>query len=188
MQKISRRGFFKSAGTTAAGTALAGTVLAKEALAKPVKASKIAGAKETKTICPYCAVGCGMIISTKNDKIVGIEGDPEHPINEGALCTKGASLYQVAVNDRRLDKVRYRAPGSSEWEEKSWEWAMERIAKNVKKTRDESFVKKEGKNIVNRTEGIASLGGAALDNEECYLIAKLMRGLGVTFLEHQARI
>ncbi len=188
MKKISRRGFLRSAGTTAIGSAIAGAGTPSIAAAKPVEQPKIAGATNTTTICPYCAVGCGMIVSTKNGKVVRVEGDPDHPINEGSLCSKGAGLYQVANNENRLNKIRYRAPGGTEWEEKSWEWALERIAQKVKKTRDASFVKKEGNNIVNRTEGIASLGGAALDNEECYLIAKLMRGMGITFLEHQARI
>jgi formate dehydrogenase major subunit len=98
------------------------------------------------------------------------------------------SLYQVVVNDRRLRNVLYRAPGSDQWEEKSWEWALPEIAKRIKKTRDASLIHKEGNRIVNRTDGIACLGGAALDNEECYLYSKLARALGITYLEHQARI
>jgi len=129
-----------------------------------------------------------MIVSQKDGKIVNVQGDPEHPINEGSLCSKGSALLQVANNENRLDKVFYRAPESDKWETKTWQWALGRIAQNVKKTRDATFVKTEDGYTVNRTEGIASLGGAALDNEECYLISKLARGMGITFLEHQARI
>ena len=143
---------------------------------------------ESTTICPYCGVGCGLIVTAYKGRVTNTEGDPDHPINEGSLCSKGNALFQVANNPRRLRTVQYRAPGSNQWEEKSWEWAIEKIAKNIKKTRDESFMVKDGNNIVNRTEGIAVLGGAALDSEECYLLSKFARSLGVVYLEHQARI
>jgi anaerobic selenocysteine-containing dehydrogenase len=120
--------------------------------------------------------------------VINIEGDPDHPINEGSLCSKGMALFQIAVNERRLQKVKYRAPGSSEWEEKSWDWTLSEIAKRVKKTRDATFIQKEDDKIVNRTNGIACMGGAALDNEECYLLSKFARSVGITYLEHQARI
>ncbi len=188
--KISRRSFLTGTGASALGTALA--VLGTPTTQVQAKIShrlKTAEAKETTTICPYCAVGCGLIVSVKDKKIINIEGDPDHPINQGSLCSKGMSLYQVAVNERRLQKVRYRAPGSADWEEKSWEWALAEIGKRVKKTRDETFITKEkdGK-VVNRADGLACLGGAALDNEECYLLSKLTRAMGITYLEHQARI
>ena len=129
-----------------------------------------------------------MVVSSKDGKVVNIEGDSEHPINEGSLCSKGMALFQVAVNDNRLQKVKYRAAGSDRWEEKSWQWAFAEIAERIKKTRDQTFVRTEGDKTVNRTEGIACLGGASLDNEECYLYSKLARAMGITFLEHQARI
>ena len=160
----------------------------KKAMAARRAPFKTAQTQESTTICPYCAVGCGLIVSTRDGQVVNIEGDPDHPINEGALCSKGMSLYQVAVNDRRLQKVKYRAAGSDQWEEKSWDWALKEIAKRIKKTRDASFIRKEGNKTVNRTDGLACLGGAALDNEECYLYSKLARAMGVTYLEHQARI
>ncbi len=119
---------------------------------------------------------------------MSIEGDPRHPINEGTLCSKGAAASQVANNPLRLKVPLYRAPGSDRWEEKSWDWMLPRIASRVKATRDASFQTEVGGGVVNRTEAIASLGGAALDNEECYLLAKLMRALGIVYLEHQARI
>ncbi len=185
---ISRRKFLGTAGAAAVGGALSSKGMAAQTDIPIVTETDLKGAVKTTTICPYCGVGCGLNVYQKNGKIINIEGDPEHPINEGTLCSKGAALYQVAVNDRRLQKVKYRAPGSSEWEEKSWEWALPRIAAKIKATRDQTFRKKEGSSVVNRTEGIACLGGAALDNEECYLLSKFMRGLGVTYLEHQARI
>ena len=147
-----------------------------------------AGATETTTICPFCGVGCGQVVSVKDGRVVSIEGDPRHPISEGTLCSKGAAAIQVTNNRLRLTAPLYRAPGSDRWEEKSWDWVLPRIALRVKATRDASFQAEAGGTVVNRTEAIASLGGAALDNEECYLLAKLMRALGIVYLEHQARI
>jgi len=168
----------------------------------PASMRRLKKAQKFTTICPYCAVGCGQIISVLNGKVINVEGDIEHPINQGSLCTKGNALYQIANNDRRLDRVLYRAPGSKQWEGKSWDWALEQIAGKIKKTRDENwvetdFVLNDGVHpfktetdgfTVNRTEAIACLGGAALDNEECYLYTKLARSLGIVYLEHQARI
>ena len=149
---------------------------------------------ETPSICPYCAVGCGIIVASENGRVINVEGDPDHPINQGSLCSKAMALPQVntvdgKVNPRRLQTVKYRAPGSSKWEEKSFDWAFDQIARKIKDTRDKYFIEKDadGK-TVNRLEAIASLGGAALDNEECSLIIKAMRSLGLVFIEHQARI
>jgi formate dehydrogenase major subunit len=126
--------------------------------------------------------------------VVNLEGDPDHPINEGSLCSKGLALAQLntvegEVNRRRLKKPKYRAPGSSVWEEKDWDWTIEQIARRIKNTRDEHFIEADGEGrTVNRLEAIGSLGGAALDNEECSLIVKAMRALGLVYIEHQARI
>jgi len=150
---------------------------------------KIQYAKEVTTICPYCAVGCSIIVSVRNGKVVNTEGDPDSPINRGALCSKGGSIYQMAVNKNRLDKPLYRAPYSAEWKEVEWEWALEKIARNVKTSRDKSFRFKNSKGeTVNRTEGIASVGSAALDNEECFVYQKFLRSLGLVYIEHQARL
>ncbi len=145
---------------------------------------------ETTTICPFCGCGCGFVVASENGNLVNIEGDPDHPINAGGACAKGAAQFQLgAENPRRLRKVMYRAPRSSQWEERSWDWAITQIASRIKTTRDSSWVKTDEQGYaVNRTEGIACLGGAALDNEECYLIVKLMRALGLVYIEHQARI
>jgi len=120
--------------------------------------------------------------------VIHIEGDPGHPISEGTLCSKGASGIQVVNNSRRLQKVLYRAPGAKAWEEKSWDWAFERIAARVKEMRDKSFKTTVDGRVVNRTEAMACLGGSALDNEEAYALVKLMRSLGLVYVEHQARL
>jgi formate dehydrogenase major subunit len=149
---------------------------------------KTLGATPTTTVCPFCGVGCGQVVSTKNGTVVNIEGDPNHPVSEGTLCSKGAAAAQVVNNPRRLQKVLYRAPGSKAWEEKTWDWAFERIATRVKETRDKTFKTSVDGRVVNRTEAMACLGGSALDNEEAYLLVKLMRALGLVYVEHQARL
>ena len=186
---ISRRNFLKGSGL-AVGTLLVSNKPVQADVDSPKLRTK--GLQSTTTVCPFCAVGCGMVVHTKNGKVVNIEGDPDHPINEGSLCSKGSAMFQIANNERRLTKVRYRAPGSSKWEEKSWDWTMQRIAKLMKETRDRNFVKTEmikGKEyVVNRNDGMAIIGAAALENEECYLLGKFARAMGVGYLEHQARI
>jgi formate dehydrogenase major subunit len=142
------------------------------------------------SICPYCAVGCGQLIYAKDNQIIHIEGDPKNPINNGTLCPKGAATMGWIQNPNRLTKVKYRRPYSDHWEEVTLDWAMERIAQLVKRTRDETFVQKlpDG-TTVNHTVAMAELGGATLDNEENYLMKKLLGGgLGMVFIENQARI
>src|SRR5207302_5293241 len=154
------------------------------------RAIRIQNAVSVPTVCPYCAVGCGMIAHTINKQIVNIEGNPDSPVSEGNLCPKGAASYQLAVNERRWTTVKYRAPNSDHWEDRPLDWAMDRIAQRFKETRDASFVERtpEGK-LVNHTTAIASLGGATMDNEENYLIKKLFNGgLGIVSIENQARI
>jgi anaerobic selenocysteine-containing dehydrogenase len=149
---------------------------------------KTRGTTETTTVCPFCGVGCGQVVSTRHGNVINIEGDAGHPISEGTLCSKGAAALQVVNNPRRLQKVLYRAPRGKAWEEKTWDWALERIAARVKETRDKSFQTQVNGTTVNRTEAIACLGGSALDNEEAYLLVKLMRALGLVYVEHQARL
>lgn len=184
---VTRRDFLRLSGVTTAGAFLGGVSFLSGCKKTP---DKLKGTKVSTTICPYCGVGCGLIVSTRNGKIVNIEGDPDHPINQGSLCSKGSALHQVAVNpiNRRLTTVQYRRPGGKDWETISWDQAIKMIAERVKKTRDDSFIEKEGNVTVNRTSALACLGGAALDNEECYLLSKFARILGTTYLEHQARI
>jgi formate dehydrogenase major subunit len=194
MKVLTRRDFLLTSGIAAAGltfSRLGFDLTPAQVYAAELRTElRIKGAKETPTICCYCSVGCGILVSTdKNGKVINAEGDPDHPISEGALCAKGASSYQIAINDNRLNKVRYRAPYSTKWKEVSWEWALNKIAANIKKSRDNSFTEKnaEGK-VVNRTNGIASVGSAAMDNEECWLYSKMLRSLGLVYIEHQARI
>jgi formate dehydrogenase major subunit len=184
---ISRRDFLKYSGGAAVASTVTG-LTPEESQARERK-NRIKGAKVTLTICPYCAVGCGMIVHTLNGKVINIEGDPDHPINRGSLCSKGASLFQMANNPTRVKKPMYRASGSSSWKEVEWDWALAEIAQRIKKSRDETFVEKNAKGqVVNRCDGIASVGSAALDNEECYILQKWLRSLGLVYIEHQARI
>ncbi len=183
---FTRRGFLKISGATALAGGLGLTLKPDTVHAQP---PKIAYTKETTTICPYCAVGCGIIVHTRDGKVVNTEGDPDHPINQGSLCPKGSSLYQLSDNRNRLTKPLYRAPNAKEWKEVSWEWALDKIAENIKTARDASFMQKNEKGeTVNRTDAIASVGSAAMDNEECYLYQKFLRSLGLVYIEHQARI
>jgi formate dehydrogenase major subunit len=130
-----------------------------------------------------------MHVFTKRGKITHVEGDPEHPVNQGTLCSKGAALIQLVDNPKRISKPRYRAPGADSFKEVEWDWALDQIARRIKKTRDETFTEKNAAGqVVNRCEGIAHVGSAALDNEECYLLQKWLRSLGLIYIEHQARI
>ncbi len=154
------------------------------------KAPRIRDAKVVHSVCPYCAVGCSQNVYVKDGKVIDIEGDPNSPINHGTLCPKGSATFQYTINPNRLQQVLYRAPYSDHWEVKSLDWAMEQIAQRIKKTRDETFVERlpDGREV-NHTLGIACLGGATLDNEENYLMKKLLGGgLGIVSIENQARI
>ncbi|RJR55174.1 MAG: dehydrogenase [Desulfobacteraceae bacterium] len=142
------------------------------------------------SICPYCAVGCAQLVYAKGDRLIHVEGDPRSPINQGTLCPKGAATISWMRNPHRLTTVKYRPPYGTKWEERPLEWAMDRIAYLVKRTRDETFVRTLPNGIkVNHTMAIAELGGATLDNEENYLIKKLCAGgLGMVWVENQARV
>ena len=191
---ISRRTFIK---TTVVGVATASAFGFDLA---PVYAQtqglKIDRTTETRSTCPYCSVSCGVIIHTIGDRaknvtpqVVHVEGDPDHPINRGTLCPKGASLEQDIVNERRLTKPEVRRPGSDHWEDISWDDAVRDIGRWVKKTRDETFVEKDERGFtVNRCEGIAWTGGCTDTNELNYLAVKAMRGMGVCYFETQARV
>jgi len=200
--EISRRDFLKVTGAGAAGAAAAvalSTIPDGTALAKHIPLDQ--RVDETTTICCYCSVGCGALVirwSHEGEEILKIEGDPDHPINKGSLCPKGQAMYQIhgvegavssPINDQRVTKPLYRAPGGSEWEEKDWDTILDMIARRVKDTRDSRLVTydADGK-LVNRNEGMGSFGGGELDNEECYLLAKMGRALGVVYLEHCARL
>ena len=190
---LSRREFFK-VGTGSAAALLLGFD-ARPVLAQ-AKELKIARTTETRSTCPYCSVSCGVIIHTLGDKaknvtaqVVHVEGDPDHPINRGTLCPKGASLQQEILNERRLLQPQVRRPGKTEWKDISWDNAINEIARHIKKTRDETFVEKnaDGKTL-NRCEGFAFNGGCTDTNEFNYLVVKTMRSMGVVYMENQARV
>jgi formate dehydrogenase major subunit len=187
---LSRRDFIKlSGGTSAALGTLGALGLSLSPSIAHARTLRIQNAKAVPTVCPYCAVGCGMITHTINGRIVNIEGNPDSPVSEGNLCPKGAASYQLAVNEKRWTTVKYRAPYSDHWEDRSLDWAMDRIAQLTKQTRDETFQEKtpDGKTLMNTT-AIFSLGGATIDNEWNYSHSKLMRSLGIVAVENQARI
>jgi formate dehydrogenase major subunit len=187
--KLTRRTFLKVSGATVAGLSLSGVGFGFKSSRAYAAELRTKGASVATTICPYCSVSCSILAHAVDGKIINTEGDPDAPINRGALCSKGASLYHLAVNDDRVTKPLYREPYGKEWKEVSWNWALDEIAKLAKKSRDASFVEKNAKGeTVNRTEGIASVGSAARDNEECYIYQKFLRGLGLTYIEHQARL
>ena len=197
VSQSTRRQFFRGSGMTLGTLAGLGLDLAPARAATASLKSKLKGAREFASVCPYCAVGCGQIVSVRDGQIVNIEGNPDSPISRGTLCPKGSATYQLAVNPNRLTKVKYRAPFATEWEEKPLDWAMDRIAELMKKARDESFVERwRGKDAkdqpvdkkVNHCSTIASLGGATMDNEWNYVQLKLWRSLGLIWLENQARI
>jgi len=190
----SRRDFLKVTTLGGAAAVVFGFDLAP-AFAQ-LRALKIARATETRSTCPYCAVSCGVIIYTIGDKaknvtpqVIHVEGDPDHPINRGTLCPKGASLQQEIANPRRLTKPQVRRPGGTDWQDISWDDAINEISGLVKKSRDETFVTKDAQGrTVNRCEGIAFIGGCTDTNEMNYLIVKSMRSMGVCYIENQARV
>ncbi|HZC65668.1 MAG TPA: twin-arginine translocation signal domain-containing protein [Candidatus Dormibacteraeota bacterium] len=192
--ETSRRDFLKIA--TVGGAAAAAFGFNVQPALAEMRELKIARASETRSTCPYCAVGCGTIIYTLGDKaknafaqVVHVEGDPDHPTNRGTLCPKGSSLAQDILNDRRLLKPQVRRPGGSEWEDISWDSAIDEIAARIKKTRDDTFIEKDANGkTVNRTEAISWIGGCTDTNEFNYLVVKAMRALGVVHLENQARV
>ena len=150
---------------------------------------KLEGAAAARSVCPYCAVGCGQLIYHKDGRLISIEGDPESPVSRGRLCPKGAASFELLTHPSRLTKVRYRRPRSTEWEDLELETAMDMIADRVWETRDRSFVEQRDGRTVMHTTAVAHIGGATLDDEENYLIKKLFTaGLGMVCLSNQARI
>lgn len=194
MEDVTRRQFLGlgTAGASLAGVSALGFDLTKAAGVK--RRLRIEGATVSHSICPYCAVGCSLLAYTKKDssgkvELLQIEGDPDSPVNEGTLCPKGASSLQLAVSRRRVPSPLYRKPGSSTWDKVSWDFVLDRLAKNIKDSRDRTLVTQDANgNTVNRCEGIAFAGGAAFSSEEGYLATKLMRSLGIVHLEQQARV
>jgi len=193
--KLTRRSFLSVSGSIGSGVALTSLGLDLTALkahaAYMSKTDRIRRGKQSTSICCYCSVGCGLICSTDmTGKIFNIEGDPDHPINEGSLCAKGAGIFGLTeVNEHRLRKVLYRAPKSDKWEEKDWEWSLNRIARLVKDTRDQDFITRNEKGeLVNRVETIGHYGTSNISNEECWTLSIACRAMGLVNIDHQARV
>jgi formate dehydrogenase major subunit len=194
--QITRRGFLTMTGAVGGGVALSTLGLnlspARAYADELGKMDRIKVARQSTTICPYCSCGCGLVCSTDKatGKIISIEGDADNPINEGAHCSKGAGLFDLTeANKHRLTKVLYRKPYGTEWEEKDWDFALSRIARLVKDTRDKGFVTKNDKGeLVNRCESIGHYGSSNIDNEECWVVTAKSRALGVVYMDHQARV
>jgi formate dehydrogenase major subunit len=186
---INRREWFK--GVASAGAAFAAGDFMVDQPSRRAEL-KLAGAKEFTTACNFCSCGCGMVGHVLDGKLVNLEGDPDHVVNEGALCVKGTAMLATHASPQRVSSPRYRAPGSDHWTEISWDEALDKVARKIKATRDANWVatEKEGEQElpVNRTDALGLLGGAQSTNEECYLWAKLARLLGTNFIEHQARL
>ncbi len=147
------------------------------------------GAQVSRSICPYCAVGCGQLVYHRHNKLVSIEGDPESPISRGRLCPKGADTFELHTHSGRLSKVKYRRPYSRQWEEIELEEAMDMVADRLWDSRNRTFEETRNGQTLMHTMAVAHLGGATLDNEENYLIKKLFAaGLGMVCISNQARI
>ena len=194
MPELTRRQLFKggAASAVAVGISAYGFDVAEATTVK--QHLRIEGARLSHSVCPYCAVGCSLLAYTRKGangatELLQIEGDPDSPVNEGTLCPKGATAMELAISKRRLTSPLHRAPGATEFKRVSWDFVLDKLARNIKAARDRTFVAKDddGK-VVNRTEGLAFAGGAAFSNEEGYLATKLMRGLGLVYLEQQARV
>jgi formate dehydrogenase major subunit len=188
---VSRRDLLKRAAGTTAGLALGG-IVDVAAVHAAAKTMKLADVSEFTTSCNFCSCGCGMVATVRDGKLITLEGDYDHVVNQGSLCVKGMSMFPTHTSLQRLQKPRYRAPGSDRWEEIGWEAAIDRIARKIRTTRDATWIATEkvgGTDVpVNRTDAIAFMGGAQNTNEECYIFQKAARLLGTVYVEHQARL
>jgi formate dehydrogenase major subunit len=192
--EVTRRQFLKM-GAVGAGTVGASALGFDVAHARQVQQHlRIEGATVSRSVCPYCAVGCALLAYTKKDanggvQLLQIEGDPDSPVNEGRLCPKGATALELAVSRRRVEHPMYRASGASNWQQVTWDFVLDKLAGHIKASRDRTFVTTDADgHRVNRCEGIAFAGGAAFSSEEGYFAAKLMRAIGIVYMEQQARV
>ncbi|MBE6471193.1 MAG: hypothetical protein E7000_05725 [Coriobacteriaceae bacterium] len=199
--ELTRRSFFKATGLALAGSMAFELSAQSQAFAMEANEEwKLVNTEEYTNICCYCSGGCGSVVSVRDGEIISVEGDPDHVINEGGLCPKGAAMFQlvkvvdpatgeVIKNPNRHYSPLVRRPGASDWEEISWEDAIDGIARHVKETRDKYFIEKDEDGVtVNRLEAIGHLGGSQQNSEEEYLILKFMRGLGIVAVDNQARV
>jgi formate dehydrogenase major subunit len=187
--KISRRELFKGVG---AGLAIGSLGFDAKDVNAATGEFRLKGAKEYTSVCTFCSCGCGMLCHVKDGKLINLEGDPDHIINEGSLCSKGAAMSAVPNSDQRVTTPLYRAPGSDKWEKISWKEAIDKVARKIKRTRDNNWIASEMDGdkefVANRTDALSFLGGAQNPNEECYLMSKMSRILGTDYVEHQARL
>lgn len=210
--KISRRNFLKLSGLAA----LTGTLAAKLGCAPDEQPTPtdpddptpvidepeelwVQYADTVTNICSYCGVGCGVLCYVEDGKIINVDGDPDHPVSEGTLCSKGSALFEkyyqydekgnAIVSPQRMTKVLYRAPNATDWEERDWDWAIEEIARRFKDTRDEYFKEtNDAGETVNRCEALAWIGSAKCNNEENYLYRKFVAATGIVNNDHCARL
>ena len=191
---ISRQDFLRVAGLGAGAIAISELGFDVAQATEVRQTLHIAGATEQHSVCPYCAVGCSLIAYTRSQSdgtidLLQIEGDPDSPINRGRLCPKGATAMQLAVSKNRVQAPMYRAGGATEWQTLTWDDALDKLARHFKDSRDRTFMQIDDKGKrVNRTNGIAFAGGATFSNEEGYLATKVMRSMGLVYLEQQARV
>ncbi len=191
---LSRRELFQAGAATAAGLTAFGFDVRKAAA--QARELKISRTTQTRSVCPYCAVGCSVVIHTLGDKadnvhptVVHVEGDTDSPVNRGTLCPKGISLKHFIVNENRLTRPLYRAPGSSEWKRISWEETIRRMARRIKDSRDAAFeIEDDAGRTVNRWSNVALIGGCTDTNEINFLLGKMRFGLGILAYENQARL
>lgn len=187
--KLTRRELLKVAGAGAGAIALGGlgiNLLATQSYAKKLK---MKGAKEVRSICPFCSVSCHFIAHVKWGEVVSTEGDPGYPVSEGALCAKGSTMLSMINSDHRLLKPLYRAPYSEKWEEKSYDWMVKQVAQRIKKTRDKHFIQKNAAGqTVNRLDAMFHAGSSQMSNEEASVVVQAQRALGIVNIDHQARI
>jgi len=196
--QLTRRGFIKLTGAGLAATSLGalGFGFAGAAQAAAVRAFKLTAANETRNTCTYCSVACGILIYSQGDRaknvkqaVIHIEGDPDHPVNRGTLCPKGAGLLDIVHAPGRLTKPKYRPAGSREWKEVSWDFALDRIAKLMKEDRDANFIAKNAAGAtVNRWTSTGMLAASASSSETSYLTWKWARSLGMVVFDNQARV
>jgi len=193
--KISRRGFFKLSASGIGATSLVALGFSPAQVLAEVRTFKLTRTSETRNTCPYCSVGCGIIIHGLGDRaknarseIIHVEGDPDHPVNRGTLCPKGASLLDFVHSPNRLRYPEYRGPGETEWKRVEWDWALDRIARLLKDDRDRNFLARSGDLTVNRWTSVAFLAASASSSESGYITNKIIRAMGMTALDNQARV
>jgi len=193
---VTRRQFVRLAAGGIGATSLAALGFSPARTLAEVRTFKLAHATETRNTCPYCSVGCGIIMYSLGDRsknarseIFHIEGDPDHPVNRGTLCPKGSSLVDFVRSPSRLTHVEYRAAGGSKWEKVTWDWALDRIARLMKDDRDKNFIAKNAKDVtVNRWTTVGMLAASASSNETGYITHKVFRALGGVAFDNQARV